>query len=432
MRRVFTSSLLLVALIAGTVPAAHARQIMVRRVADGVIYRVYKENKPKLRIRTVTVVRKRVDDIRTVLGSGQLPGWERTSSISRRYGAVVAINGDYGRPSGRPVMAFAHGGSLKQTPLIWGRNFAVAPATRSSTIGHPHPQVWVEVAGERKKISRLNNGGPYGGGLAMFDRAGGWLERPPKRSCSARLVPTGIPRTDAGRSGLVIRHRVQRVVCSKKRLFPMKGRVISAKWRTGGSAFIGSLTEGSEVTMGWTLGWGPVREAIGGNPTLVEAGRVVVGRSNDPFFGKHPRTGVGITGKGKVIFVTVDGRQRRSKGMTLRGFALLFRRLGARWALNLDGGGSTTMVVRGRVMNRPSDGRERAVSSAIVVLPNRTRDVRDVKNGDLPERQRSWLRVATDPGSTGGLADSLEGSGVQLPGELERAAAMLRSDRRRS
>jgi exopolysaccharide biosynthesis protein len=54
--------------------------------------------------------------------------------------------------------------------------------------------------------------------------------------------------------------------------------------------------------------------------------------------------------------------------MTLREAALLMRSLGARDALNLDGGGSTTMVVRGEVVNRPSDpGGERPVSDALVV-----------------------------------------------------------------
>jgi Phosphodiester glycosidase len=57
-------------------------------------------------------------------------------------------------------------------------------------------------------------------------------------------------------------------------------------------------------------------------------------------------------------------------GATLRESALVMRALGAREAVNLDGGGSTTMVVRGRVVNRPSDpGGERAVSDGLFVLP---------------------------------------------------------------
>ena len=69
--------------------------------------------------------------------------------------------------------------------------------------------------------------------------------------------------------------------------------------------------------------------------------------------------------------MTVDGRRPGwSAGVTLPEAARLMRALGARDALNLDGGGSTAMTVRGRVVNRPSDlSGERPVSNAVVVLP---------------------------------------------------------------
>ena len=74
---------------------------------------------------------------------------------------------------------------------------------------------------------------------------------------------------------------------------------------------------------------------------------------------------------GRLILVTVDGRRPGwSAGVTLAEAARLMRSLGARDALNLDGGGSSAMTVRGRVVSRPSDaGGERPVSDALVVLP---------------------------------------------------------------
>lgn len=412
-------------LVAGLTPAAEARRVRVKRLSEGVIYRVYKENHPRLRIRTVTVSPKRVDDIRAVLGSGRLPGWERTSSIARRTRAIAAINGDYGRPSGRPVMAFAHAARLIQTPLTAGKNFAISPGRPQARIGFPRPRIWMNAAGVNLPIGRLNNGGPYGNSLAMFDRAGGHIEKPPKRACSVRIEPAGLPHPDSDRLGIVARYRIDRVKCTRGRLFPMGGRVISARWRTGKARLLASLPQGSVVSLGWSLGWGPIKETIGGNPTLVEDGRVVVPKSRAPFFARHPRTGVAVTRRGKVIFATVDGRQRRSRGMTLRGFALFFRGLGAETALNLDGGGSTTMVVRGRVMNRPSDGPERPVSSALVVLPagHSRRSVRTAEATDDPS---AWKVAASDPASIGGLADSLQRSGARLDGALRSAATRLR------
>jgi hypothetical protein len=421
-RRLLVLSVVL-SLAAGVSPEARAGQRMVKRLSKGVIYRVYEQRHPNLRIKTVTVHENRVSSIKAVLGSGQLPGWERTSSVARRTGAIVAINGDYGRPSGRPVMAFAHASRLIQTPLTAGQNFAVTPSSRAR-IGLPRPQLWMNAFGTNVPIDRLNDGGPYGHSLAMFDRAGGYLEKPPKRACSIRLMPDGFPRPGSEGKGIVAPYRVQRVKCSKGRLFPMGGRVISARWRTGKSDLLASVPVGATVWLGWTLGWGPVQETIGGNPALVHDGQVVVPKSRAPFFARHPRTGVGVTKDGRVILATVDGRQRRSIGMTLRGFARFFRSLGAVTALNLDGGGSTTMVVRGRVMNRPSDGSERPVSSALVVLP----PGRDL-DGDRAWASRSvsaWSAAAADPASTGGLAYSLIRSGADLSRQMKKAAHSFR------
>jgi exopolysaccharide biosynthesis protein len=74
---------------------------------------------------------------------------------------------------------------------------------------------------------------------------------------------------------------------------------------------------------------------------------------------------------GRILLVVVDGRQpTHSLGMTMLELAMELKRLGAVEAMNLDGGGSSTMVVGGSVINLPSDETgERAVASALVVLP---------------------------------------------------------------
>ena len=84
---------------------------------------------------------------------------------------------------------------------------------------------------------------------------------------------------------------------------------------------------------------------------------------------RHPRTVNGVDGRGSIWLIAVDGRQPAySIGMTLPDLVQLADRLGLQDALNLDGGGSTTMVVKGKIVNRPSDAAgPRAVSDAIVV-----------------------------------------------------------------
>lgn len=116
--------------------------------------------------------------------------------------------------------------------------------------------------------------------------------------------------------------------------------------------------------------------SVGGGPRIVRDGEVDVeyqeetmGRDFSTV--RHPRTAVGIHRDGSTLyFVTVDGRQPLvSIGQNLYELAAEMIRLGCVDAINLDGGGSTTMVVRGKVVNRPSDLKgPRTVSNSVLVI----------------------------------------------------------------
>lgn len=120
-----------------------------------------------------------------------------------------------------------------------------------------------------------------------------------------------------------------------------------------------------------------IRTLVGGRPALVAAGRFLGSTDGSfPHVGhafavdRHPRTAVGIGADGRTVYlVTVDGRQEASVGMTLVELAEFMVALGAVDVLNLDGGGSTTAVVGGRVVNTPSDpGGERTVGNALLLV----------------------------------------------------------------
>lgn len=123
--------------------------------------------------------------------------------------------------------------------------------------------------------------------------------------------------------------------------------------------------------------WAQAVMAVGGGPWLLRRGEVLVDASRQGFQSgfsdnRHPRTAVGVTADGKLLLVTVDGRQAMSAGMTLHELARLMRQLGATDAINLDGGGSTTLAVRGGlVINSPSEGKQRPVANSIVVYAPR-------------------------------------------------------------
>lgn len=120
------------------------------------------------------------------------------------------------------------------------------------------------------------------------------------------------------------------------------------------------------------LAWDVV-DAVSGGPALLKDGSVAITTDEEAFFGTaipniHPRTAAGLTADGDVILMVVDGRQSDSRGVSLEELARLMQSAGAVTALNLDGGGSSTMVLDGKLVNLPTGGTfEREVVSAIAV-----------------------------------------------------------------
>jgi exopolysaccharide biosynthesis protein len=120
-------------------------------------------------------------------------------------------------------------------------------------------------------------------------------------------------------------------------------------------------------------------EVLAGNVMLVKDGLIVPHRSK----GRNPRTAVGLDAKGtKLVILVVDGRKPGvSIGMNYAEMSAELLRLGCQQAINLDGGGSSVMAVRDpatdqlRILNTPSDGRERAVANTLGIsvdtAPNR-------------------------------------------------------------
>jgi hypothetical protein len=118
-----------------------------------------------------------------------------------------------------------------------------------------------------------------------------------------------------------------------------------------------------------------------GGPLLVRDGALRVTqrrdgfvRPDDPSFSygfvvkRNPRTFAGIDGKGRTVLITVDGRSADDLGLSVLESARVARSLGLVDAINLDGGGSTTMVVRGAVISHPSDTTgERPVGDALLI-----------------------------------------------------------------
>ena len=119
-------------------------------------------------------------------------------------------------------------------------------------------------------------------------------------------------------------------------------------------------------------GWDSMPHVIQAGPLLLDDGEA---RRGDEGFGnsiitaRHPRSVVGLTNDGQWFFFVMDGRNGlHSSGATLSELTDILRQCGASCALNLDGGGSTALIVNGRLYNFPSEGKERSVSYGLGVL----------------------------------------------------------------
>jgi hypothetical protein len=343
---------------------------ITNRIAPGLTLTKIRQTKPLLRIFVLTAnISKRLT-MDVALAGSSLPARATTSDIARRNGAIAAVNGDFG--SEAPINTFQQDGQFVRVSSSPGILFSVSKDEQTVTVGRPEPLVTAtDPNGGTWTVDRWNNG-PLGvGEIGAYTPFGGTLWPPPPATCSARLLPTASFAPTANGLGFQQSFTVEQRGCFESAL-PATGAVVLSAFPASDEALqILSLQAGSAVTLEWTLGLTNVWDAVGGSPILVANGRRVVGTCTTSFCSsRNPRTGVGVTAGGKILMVVVDGRQAGwSVGVSLPKFAAIFRRLGAVSALNLDGGGSSTMVVRGDVVNRPSSGRERSVSTALMVLP---------------------------------------------------------------
>jgi hypothetical protein len=416
--------------------AGSGYSVRSRKIGDGVRYTRVFDPKGPWRIKIVSVRLSAGSRLATGLAHNKLNGHgETTSSMARRNRAIAAVNGDFGWT--RPVNPLARRGKLVQLPhLWWGRNFAVDHAEMHAYFGRFQYKVWADETdtAARHDIRYVNGGSAGKRGLALFTPAGSVLERPPKNSCSARLLARQSPRVSIDGTGVEASHSVAKVACRLRPLKRREGSVLATPRFGTRAKEMKRLRTGDRVDLGWSPGWPNVFETLGGYPVILADDNIAWKnlRGGSSFYGRHPRTGVGFDKeKGRILLITVDGRRDQSVGMTLGEFARLYRSLGAEWALNLDGGGSTTTVVRGDVVNRPSDGSERPVSSSLLVLRKKSSRPSPRTLGapitSRPARlNKTLLDVARDQGSTGGLASALDSKGVRLTPELSQAEAVAR------
>jgi hypothetical protein len=302
-------------------------------------------------------------------------GLETVTSIATRYGALAAVNSGYFRTTG------TYRGDSGGVAVLNGRVLSESNDVRAA-IG------LLEKGGRQELIfGHVKFEGQVTSGANARHAVNG-LNRPRADNELLIFTPEFHRTTLTEPNGLefvVRRGRVFQVRDLKgSSAIPLDGFVIS----TSGTArewALKNLRRGARVRLNLNLSpveaeaadsWRKAASVIGGGPQLIRNGRVEITNAAEkilPSFvsDTHPRTAIAQLKSGQILLVTVDGRQPgESVGMSLTMLADLLIEFGAVEAINLDGGGSTAMVVRNKLVNKPSDATgERPVSDAILIYP---------------------------------------------------------------
>lgn len=341
--------------------------VKTRHIAPGLTYTKIVRRSIPLRTYVLSIDLTEQLTLDTTIADASLPSRRPLSGIVASHDALAGVNGDPGEGLGNTVHPFAQDGELLHTAGPGPPMFAVSRDESRTFFGIAEVAVTLtdQSNGVDYALDRWNRGGPAPGELVGYSTLGGTLESPPPYVCSARLLPQGPP-VAANTDGVNRDFVVDTVGCSTATPKLMGGIVIAAAPATDEATQLLTIPPGTPMRLHWTLGWPDVFDAVGGSPMLLRDGNPTTICAT---CARQPRTAVGMMASGRILLVVVDGRSRRSAGATLGQLRQIMVDLGAVDALNLDGGGSSEMVVEGEVVNHPSDGHERHITNAVLVLP---------------------------------------------------------------
>ncbi len=307
-------------------------------------------------------------------------GRETTSRASWRYRALGAINADFFSPDGDPLGLKIVGGEIVSETypdrpgigfLPNGQVVMGAPALDADITRPDGVKAQLQGINRPVKPADMVLNTSYYGATAQSEAQG--------------VVVILDALTRPLRAGTVATAIVREVREGSSGAIPPTGGVLIG---TGAFAdFLRPLQPGDKIRIRIDFSgenverWRQVQEAVAGGPWLVRNGRAVQveehdqGGFNRTTFTerRHPRTAIGRTAQGEILWVTVDGRQPHSQGASLPELAQIMVRLGAVEAINLDGGGSSTLVVHNLILNSPSDGPERPVANMLLVFDDTAR-----------------------------------------------------------
>ncbi|MBR3624427.1 MAG: phosphodiester glycosidase family protein [Selenomonadaceae bacterium] len=325
-------------------------------IAPGLTEKIYKyKSKDEPVTAYFLTADKNLYGLKPALDRDLIPGRQTTSAIVKEHNAIAGINASYFSANGEIIGIMKLDGQIVGTTYFKRTSIGLMP-DGSAYFGKVSYQGYVTLNGVTQPVSGVNCARDKDN-LVLYNRFYGEF---------TKTNEYGMEYT--AQNGVIT------AINKSNSKIPQHGVVISVHGKAM-EAFK-DIMVGDTADVFETLGepWDSMNEILGAGPLLIENGQVHVTSKEEEFpadigRGRAPRTGFGVTEQGDYIFAVVDGRQKGySRGCTLTEFAELMRSFGAVNALNFDGGGSSAMIVDGKLVNSPSDGKERAVASALLLM----------------------------------------------------------------
>ncbi|MGC9318325.1 MAG: phosphodiester glycosidase family protein [Armatimonadota bacterium] len=299
-------------------------------------------------------------DVRPVLASATVHGRATVTRMVASTGAYGGVNGGFFARGGQPLGMLVIDGEWIREP--WGGRTVLGIRQDGRVLMDR-----LDFAGQvafsglgTQRLHGINHTPDEMDTLTMYTRRWGEFVVG-ARQCTRLAVDAEGVVTHKETDGRIVR-------------IPEGGFVLSGNGRMAGSLDVVEVGTEVEARLGTSPQWPALRHAIGGGPRLVKDGRPHVtaapeGFRSDVHSTAPSRTALGVTKDGRLLLVAAQGAgETAGTGMTLQELASTMVKLGAWQAMNVDGGGSTSFVAGGKLLNRPTDGVPRRVSNALLVF----------------------------------------------------------------
>lgn len=289
-------------------------------------------------------------EVKPAIASVTLPNKRTVRNIAQRTNSIVAINGGFFKPqTGVPLGTLMIDKKIYTGPIY--DRVALGIFKDGYDVGRVQLDGKIIGNNQEIKIDNINQPRMLSSYILAYTRDWGkYAPVSPQYGVQLQIVGNKI--TAASANPLSIPENGYVLVGPKSKL----GKLFGADY--------------VDVEIKTNPKWENVQHIISGGPYLLKDNQIFIdmtAQKLQSIGGRNPRTAIGYTEDNNLVLVAVDGREGSSVGLTLVELAKLMKTLGCTNAINLDGGGSTVMYIKGQIVNHPHQPGGIALSNALVI-----------------------------------------------------------------